>query len=185
MVVRRDIKQEAELAVASGIVNSVWEYIYGTTASGNLPQHKKHFHSGHCWAPCPFSRHYEVDTVEGTRDISTLRVRRMLVEDGGKHNLLDFTEDLTTGNTYFTRELPATFSGIELLIPHNYDNRDYYMQTSSRGSVWGFECTFYDEEDPTNPEKNCPFYLDKVNEYISKGFSEDEAARLAPKYFHT
>jgi hypothetical protein len=31
-----------------------WEEMYGTTLSGNLPQHKKHHHVGHKWAPCPY-----------------------------------------------------------------------------------------------------------------------------------
>lgn len=32
-----------------------WQYEYGTAVYGNLPQHKKHEHEGHCWAPCPYS----------------------------------------------------------------------------------------------------------------------------------
>lgn len=55
MPVRRDIKAEAQDAISKGIVSSEWEYCYGTTTSGNLSQHKKHEHVGHCWAPCPFS----------------------------------------------------------------------------------------------------------------------------------
>ena len=31
-----------------------WEQLYGTTASGNLPQFVKN-HIGKCYAPCPFS----------------------------------------------------------------------------------------------------------------------------------
>jgi len=32
-----------------------WQYQIGTTMYGNLPQHKKHDHVGHCWMPCPYS----------------------------------------------------------------------------------------------------------------------------------
>lgn len=32
-----------------------WKRLYGTTAYGNLPQHKKHHHVGYCWLPCPYS----------------------------------------------------------------------------------------------------------------------------------
>jgi len=32
-----------------------WQYEYGTTIYGNLAQHKKDQHDGHCWAPCPYS----------------------------------------------------------------------------------------------------------------------------------
>lgn len=51
----RNICDEANRAVASGIVNNQWEYIYGTEHEGNLPQHEKHLHEGHCYAPCPYS----------------------------------------------------------------------------------------------------------------------------------
>jgi hypothetical protein len=32
-----------------------WKYTYGTTQYGNLPEHKKSKHVGHCYAPCPYS----------------------------------------------------------------------------------------------------------------------------------
>jgi len=32
-----------------------WQYEVGTTAYGNLPQHKRNDHTGHCWMPCPYS----------------------------------------------------------------------------------------------------------------------------------
>jgi len=32
-----------------------WQYEYGTAIYGNLPQHTKEQHVGHCWAPCPYS----------------------------------------------------------------------------------------------------------------------------------
>jgi hypothetical protein len=32
-----------------------WRNEIGTTAYGNLPQHKRQEHVGHCWAPCPYS----------------------------------------------------------------------------------------------------------------------------------
>jgi hypothetical protein len=32
-----------------------WRNQHGTTAYGNLPQHKRQDHVGHCWAPCPYS----------------------------------------------------------------------------------------------------------------------------------
>ena len=31
-----------------------WQYKIGTTAYGNLPQHKRNDHNGHCWMPCPY-----------------------------------------------------------------------------------------------------------------------------------
>jgi len=44
-----------------------WQYERGTTIYGNLPQHKKHEHEGHCWSPCPYSN-----------DSSTVRSEIML-----------------------------------------------------------------------------------------------------------
>jgi len=32
-----------------------WQYEIGTTVYGNLPQHKKSEHKGHCWMPCPYT----------------------------------------------------------------------------------------------------------------------------------
>jgi len=32
-----------------------WKNEFGTEFYGNLPQHKRNDHSGHCWMPCPYS----------------------------------------------------------------------------------------------------------------------------------
>ncbi len=32
-----------------------WKYTHGTEVYGNIPQHKKKEHVGHCWSPCPYS----------------------------------------------------------------------------------------------------------------------------------
>jgi hypothetical protein len=51
----RNICDEANRAVASGIVDNMWEYIYGTEHEGNLPQYETYTHEGHSYAPCPYS----------------------------------------------------------------------------------------------------------------------------------
>lgn len=104
-MVRRNIKQEAQDAIAKGIVEDEWEYIHGTTIDGNLPQHKKHHHVGHCWCPCPY------DTDARCSDLR-------------KEHLLG----------------PPPFPDTEAHVDAN--GKEYYMTTSSRGSAWGFECTF-------------------------------------------
>jgi len=38
-----------------GTPQEIWEYMYGTENYGNLPEHLKYTHAGHCWAPCPYS----------------------------------------------------------------------------------------------------------------------------------
>jgi len=68
-MVRRDIKAEADAAIAKGIVSSRWEYIHGTTHQNNLPDHKKHLHEGHCWCPCPFDTS---DRCSDTRKLQLL-----------------------------------------------------------------------------------------------------------------
>lgn len=63
MPVRRNIKQEAQDAIDKGIVESEWEYIYGTKHQGNLPWKRKFREAfpddvewvGYSWAPCPYS----------------------------------------------------------------------------------------------------------------------------------
>ena len=42
-------------ATVSGTDEEKWDQLYGTEVVGNLPQHKKNQHVGHCWAPCPYS----------------------------------------------------------------------------------------------------------------------------------
>jgi len=96
----------------SGTPEERWEQLYGTTTYGNLPQHKKHFHVGHCWAPCPY-------------DIECNEVRT--------RNMLDLTERDEDGEYIYPLPTRTTHSGI--------DNKHYYMKTHSRG-VWGFECTY-------------------------------------------
>lgn len=38
-----------------GTPQEAWEFMYGTDAYGNLPQHLQHTHVGHCWMPCAYS----------------------------------------------------------------------------------------------------------------------------------
>lgn len=44
-----------------------WKYEVGTDTYGNLPQHRKSEHVGHCFAPCPYSS-----------DCDDVRTRHML-----------------------------------------------------------------------------------------------------------
>lgn len=119
-MVRRNIKQEAQDAVVKGIVDSEWEYIHGTTTDGNLPQHKKYHHVGHCWCPCPF------DTTDRCSDLRTV--------------ILIGVSDPSEGRSAHV----------------DANGKEYYMTTSSRGSVWGFECTF----------SGCPYEVVHNVEYF-------------------
>ncbi len=47
-----------------------WQYEIGTTAYGNLPQHKKDYHDGHCWMPCPYSTDSIDDRSETMWDVN-------------------------------------------------------------------------------------------------------------------
>lgn len=69
----------------SGTPQERWEQLYGTTVYGNLPQHKKHNHVGHCWAKCPYDT-----TCSGVRrrhmvGTETPPEGTVLHEAGGKH----------------------------------------------------------------------------------------------------
>lgn len=114
-MVRRNIKQEAEDAVAAGIVGSVWEYIHGTTQEGNLPQHKKHLHEGHCWAPCPYS--YQSDSV---------RRQIMIGTNSPAEGLNDHTYD---GKIHYMKtHSKGSVWGFECTS----DNCPYYISTGKR-----------------------------------------------------
>lgn len=92
-----------------------WYYTYGTYQYNNLPEHKKHEHIGHCFAPCP----YDSNAKE-------LRTRHLL--------------DLGDSDP----------------LPTRNDHGIYYMRTTSKGSKWGFECTF----------DNCPYYVANGQRYF-------------------
>lgn len=62
-----------------------WEHLVGTTYYGNLPQHKKHLHEGHCWCLCP----YDINCPEirtrhllGLSDTDPLPIKVAHIEDG-------------------------------------------------------------------------------------------------------
>jgi hypothetical protein len=77
-----------------------WQYKIGTTAYGNLPQHKRSDHSGHCWMPCPYSVDSSDERSEAMWDVND--------------------------NPTLTKN----------------DHGDNYMQTDSKGTVWGWRCTY-------------------------------------------
>lgn len=45
------------------------KFSMGTTMYGNLPQHKKHEHVGHCWMPCPYDVNTEVVRMRAMLDL--------------------------------------------------------------------------------------------------------------------
>lgn len=46
-----------------------WQYKVGTTWYGNLPQHKRNDHEGHCWIPCPYSTDSSDDRSDAMWDV--------------------------------------------------------------------------------------------------------------------
>jgi hypothetical protein len=46
-----------------------WQYERGTIAYGNLPQHKRNDHTGHCWMPCPYSTDSSADRSQAMWDV--------------------------------------------------------------------------------------------------------------------
>jgi hypothetical protein len=94
-----------------------WEHMYGTTASGNLPDWKKDDHEGHCWSQCPYST-----------QSSDLRTRHLLgLSDTDPLPVkVDHTE---SGRTYFMKtEGKGSAWGYEC----TYDNCPYYLANGRR-----------------------------------------------------
>lgn len=54
-----------------------------------------------------------------------------------------------------SRHLTGSDVPTEGQILHEAGGKHYYMKNKYRG----FECTFFDESDPDNPDKNCPYYI--------------------------
>lgn len=115
-------------ATISGTDQEKWEQLYGTTAYGNLPQHKKHLHDGHCWAPCPYDT-----TCTGVRT----------------QNMTGYYLDpyYDPNTNYMTISGTIPFTDAQKVLHEDANRRHYYMKTTSKGSAWGYECTF----------NNCPY----------------------------
>jgi len=116
--------QRIRCATVSGTDQEKWERFYGTTAYGNLPQHKKHLHIGHKWARCPY------DT-----ECNDIRTEHMT------GNFLDPHYDPDTYYSTITGTVPFT-SAQKIEHYDDAEEKHVYMSTASRGTKWGFECTF-------------------------------------------
>lgn len=95
-----------------------WELIYGTTAIGNLPQHKKHEHTGYCWKPCPYSTQAD--------DVLT-RALLGLAPEATLPTKVDHT-NIVEGRTYFMDKDYRGGWGFFC----TYDDCPYYLSTGSR-----------------------------------------------------
>lgn len=130
--------RRARCATVSGTDQEKWEKLYGTNAYGNLPQHKKHLHIGHKWAPCPYDTYCnEVRTQHLTE------------------YYLDPFYDPNTNYMTISGTVPFTDGG---KIEH-YDlvtRKHVYMNTASRGARWGYECTF----------SGCPYRVQHGRNYF-------------------
>lgn len=87
-----------------------WQYEYGTTIYGNLPQHKKvGDHVGHCWAPCPYSNDSDATRSE---------------------TMLGFTPG--TKNDHGIYYMETASNGTEWGFRCTYDDCPYYTATGNR-----------------------------------------------------
>lgn len=90
-----------------------WQYEIGTTVYGNLPQHKRHDHDGHCWMPCPYSA-----------DSSDERSSEML----------GFTPTKNDHGIYYMKTesraawgFECTYSGCPHIVDYGNDNAYFYV----------------------------------------------------------
>ncbi len=132
--------QRIRCATVSGTDSEKWRQLYGTTATYNLPQHKKHAHEGHCWATCPYD-----DDCDSSRTAAMTRYYLDPYYDPDTH--------------YMT--ITGTVSFVEGdKIKHETDVNDvvrhYYMKTESKGPRWGYECTY----------SGCPYEVHNAKPYF-------------------
>lgn len=113
----RNICNEAATLTTSGTDAEVWEYIYGTEHTGNLPQYEKDQHVGHCWHPCPYST-----------EASAFRTRALL-------GLADY-DPLPTQNSHFDGSkihyMKTDSRGNKWGYECTYDNCPYYIANGQR-----------------------------------------------------
>lgn len=109
-----------------------WKFNVGTPYTGNLPQFKKLEHVGHCWQPCPYDDlliyYSNLQDSDVIEEAANVKVDHHL---GVGYNDITHTE-------------------------HVLNNTNYYMKTHSKGSAWGYECTF----------DTCPYYVANGKRYF-------------------
>lgn len=129
-----------------------------------MPEYKKAFHIGNCYAPCPFSTQASIKRVRimlrdlvYTGSISTdlLAVVTDIHDPNyGNYVIQDADVDTVIFNVLgYTRNDHTTFTG-NREDTNNFGADDYlkyptfsgsvYMATQAKGSLWGFECAFND-----------------------------------------
>jgi hypothetical protein len=134
-------------ATVSGTDSQKWRQLYGTTATYNLPQHKKNQHIGHCWSPCPYSDESDSIRTEAMTgnyiDPYYVTVYHLKKELGVSSKEDIPIEDLRRVGTISGTILTTTVSGASGVDHFDYDKGKYvYMTTANRGNKWGYECTF-------------------------------------------
>jgi len=92
-----------------------WEEMYGTTLSGNLPQHKKHHHVGHKWAPCPYDTDARCNNLRKDHLLGIVPVGTAHTDVNGKEH-------------YMTTAQRGTAWGFEC----TFDDCPYYIATGQR-----------------------------------------------------
>jgi len=100
-----------------------WQYEIGTTAYGNLPQHKKHEHEGYCWMPCAYHRsdHWTQEQIDAMRD----RTRTMLGLESWQDPLEGFSDH---GDYYMRLHAKGNIWGYEC----TYSGCPYYVTYGER-----------------------------------------------------
>ncbi len=98
-----------------------WHKIVGTDHYGNLPEHKKHQHDGHCWAPCPYSTQatdMKTRHLLGLTSSGILPSKVLHVDENGREY---FMKTSHSGDWGFT----CTYSGCGFLLANN---RPYFYR---------------------------------------------------------
>lgn len=122
-------------------------------------EYKKDNHVGHCYAPCPFDIETDIGRVRAMlRDLVYSRSSGsvdLLAYDSADKRFVIQDNDVDTYLNSVLGYSRTTHSGTRVR-PFSSDEVHYYMKTQSRGSAWGYECTY----------DNCPYKINEGGPYF-------------------
>jgi len=133
-----------------------WEEMYGTTAVGNLPQHKKHEHIGNMFMPCPYSTQAIADFSNWPEKYGvTIQEYEATFGPVDRYDRIKHMLGLPIDTSDSDIDAMLVDHSIEVPTATGTITKEVYMRPTKR-AAWGYECIF----------PGCPYYIDNGRRYF-------------------